>query len=378
MRAVFIRGHQRRVTVGHGCNPFPDLLVAGAFAIALIACNTREPVPPSRIEAPWSFGAGVEGRREASCPAGTAFEPGTGVRLQATPVSLADIDRERYLPGVTFVGGWHLQSPASDFGGLSGLALDSDGDLLAISDRGAFVRIELARGAPAAADIARMRDADGAILSALRQRDAEGLDLRNGTALVSFEHEHRILAFDLSGCGAAANGVEVSRLGKRIAGMHVTLEPNGGAEGLVLTAEESLLLAIETPGPDLPMARVGESGAASVAGWLERRGELVLTGLDRVDDIFYALLRSYSPGSGNTIEVVAFAMPPAPEIVEVRRVLRLEPRHGTDNFEGIALQRLEGGGLRLWMISDDNFSSRQRTLLYVFDLADSADHQLAL
>ncbi|MFN2288962.1 MAG: esterase-like activity of phytase family protein [Chromatocurvus sp.] len=368
-----IRGLQKRVAAGHACNPFLNLLVAGVFALALIACNTRDRAQPSLLEAPWSFDADAEELREASCPAGTVFKAATRVQLNASPVSLTDIDKERDLPGATFVGGWHLRSPASDFGGLSGLALDSDDNLLAISDRGTFVWIELARGAPAAAGMARMRGADGAILSGLRQRDAEGLDLRDGTALVSFEHAHRILAFDLSRCGAAAHGMEVSRLGNRIAGMRTAIKPNAGAEGLVLTAEGGLLLAIETPGPGLPMARVGRSGAASVAGWIERRGEPVLTGLDRVGDTFYALLRSYSPGSGNTIEVLAFAVPPAPGLIEVKRILRLEPRHGTDNFEGIALQRLESGGLRLWMVSDDNFSSRQRTLLYVFDLAVSAE-----
>ena len=62
----------------------------------------------------------------------------------------------------------------------------------------------------------------------------------------------------------------------------------------------------------------------------------------------------------------------------MRRILRLDPRHGTDNFEGIALQRRDGGGIRLWLISDDNFSASQRTLLYAFDLALPDYHQFAL
>ena len=39
-----------------------------------------------------------------------------------------------------------------------------------------------------------------------------------------------------------------------------------------------------------------------------------------------------------------------------------------DNFEGIAAEATETG-LRVWIVSDDNFSARQRTLLYVFDIA---------
>jgi len=39
-----------------------------------------------------------------------------------------------------------------------------------------------------------------------------------------------------------------------------------------------------------------------------------------------------------------------------------------DNFEGIAARRLSDGRVRLYVISDDNFSGRQRTLLMVFDV----------
>ena len=44
-----------------------------------------------------------------------------------------------------------------------------------------------------------------------------------------------------------------------------------------------------------------------------------------------------------------------------------------DNFEGLALTT-QGDTLRLWLISDDNFSDRQQTLLYAFDL-DPAQFQ---
>jgi hypothetical protein len=39
-----------------------------------------------------------------------------------------------------------------------------------------------------------------------------------------------------------------------------------------------------------------------------------------------------------------------------------------DNFEGIAAKELPDGRVRLYVISDDNFSSSQRTLLMLFDL----------
>ena len=40
-----------------------------------------------------------------------------------------------------------------------------------------------------------------------------------------------------------------------------------------------------------------------------------------------------------------------------------------DNFEGIAAKELPDGRVRLFIVSDDNFSASQRTLLMVFDVA---------
>ena len=41
-----------------------------------------------------------------------------------------------------------------------------------------------------------------------------------------------------------------------------------------------------------------------------------------------------------------------------------------DNFEGIAAVRRADGGVRLYILSDDNFNARQRTLLLAFDVRD--------
>ena len=39
-----------------------------------------------------------------------------------------------------------------------------------------------------------------------------------------------------------------------------------------------------------------------------------------------------------------------------------------DNFEGIAAVRRPDGGVRLYILSDDNFNPGQRTLLLAFDV----------
>jgi hypothetical protein len=49
------------------------------------------------------------------------------------------------------------------------------------------------------------------------------------------------------------------------------------------------------------------------------------------------------------------------EVVELRPPLTL------DNFEGLAVHRLGDGSLRLTLVSDDNFSPLQRTLIVQFE-----------
>lgn len=342
-------------------------MLSVALCVLLAGCTSRDspPVPAASF---WLFDDNQDDVRIASCPAGTPGQEGAELMLEPDRVSLSNIDPQTDLPAAVFAGGWHLTSPDPAFGGLSGLAVDPDGNLLAISDEGAFVWIEIVDDAPTAARIAQMRDAAGDVITDKQWRDAEGLDLSDGIAFVSFEREHRILAFNLAGCGAAARGVEVARFGSRIAGMTDAMPANGGAEGLVLTAKGELLLAIETPDAGLPIAQLDALGNARLVARIARRGAPVLTGIDRFGDTLYAVLRSYMPLVGNTIEVVALPLPGSEQILPARRIIRLEPQHGTDNFEGIALQHRDEGGLRLWLVSDDNFSSRQRTLLYAFDL----------
>jgi hypothetical protein len=46
----------------------------------------------------------------------------------------------------------------------------------------------------------------------------------------------------------------------------------------------------------------------------------------------------------------------------------MDLRTSIDNFEGLAVERRPDGAVRIYIVSDDNFSSSQRTLLMVFEL----------
>jgi hypothetical protein len=51
-----------------------------------------------------------------------------------------------------------------------------------------------------------------------------------------------------------------------------------------------------------------------------------------------------------------------------RELQKLDEFTTVDNFEGIAAKEMPDGRVRLYLISDDNFSANQRTLLMVFDI----------
>ena len=51
-----------------------------------------------------------------------------------------------------------------------------------------------------------------------------------------------------------------------------------------------------------------------------------------------------------------------------RKLAEMDSQMTVDNFEGIAVKEMPDGRTRLFIVSDDNFSPAQRTLLMVFDL----------
>jgi cyclophilin family peptidyl-prolyl cis-trans isomerase len=81
------------------------------------------------------------------------------------------------------------------------------------------------------------------------------------------------------------------------------------------------------------------------------------------DGTCYILFRSYSPQQGNAAAIVSVD-PLTNEVTEVASFL---PPFTLDNFEGLTV-RETGGGTYLYIVSDNNFSDSQRTLLMKFEV----------
>jgi len=346
-------------------------LAAGLLLAA--AASAAPPTPVLKAGADdraslWSFGEAAEAIRAASCDEGKApMRAVQPLALTAAALSArqAELLTSRLPAGARLAGAWELTSADPNFGGLSGLAAEDDTSLLAVTDAGGWVRLSLSGGAPSAAMIGSMRGPDGKTLSGKGASDAEGLALRDGIALVSFERRFRIAAFATGTCGASAKAVEISVLPAAFGG--AAIDANEGPEAIDLTPAGHLRFAYESPsGTGSPIGRVGRGGEAEWTGAaIANPPGFALVAMETLavagaGERQIRLYRAFDPVRG--ARAVLVWGPDADQHITLSRPVM------TDNFEGLAAQRLASGDLRLWIVSDNNFSAAQRNLIYAFDI----------
>jgi len=359
--------------------------------------------------------AGLALAAAIALPAPLRAEP-LAVAARAVPLN-PDAPRQNRLGPLLWRGGVQLLAQDARFGGLSGLAFAGEGKrIAAISDRGYWLtgRLALDRAGHlaglAGVEMGRLRGPDGNVLPSNHVRDAESLArLPDGDWLVGFERVNRILRYPgarggLAGipvaietpaelAGAPANfGLETLAVladGRLLALAEGQDHPGGGLMawlGHGLATRTALPLPLPLP-PPLPPPRPGSAiaapvragpgaGAEAAASWrafaympgfwfqptdaaglpdggalvLERRFTL-LTGLQARLALLPAAALAQPAERRTPIEIARFAAP-----------LTL------DNFEGLAVEPLPGGRLRILIVSDDNHRRMlQRTLLLMFE-----------
>lgn len=353
---------------GRGMKMRAFAVFAATFLTACTAADVETPQPLARDTgaALWSFDQHEDALRAQSCPETQRFERATEMPIRVIEAELGpDATRDRYLTGLELAGAWQLKAEATEFGGLSGLDVLRSGSLLAISDSGAFVWIGVDRetGRPdGIGSIARMRGADGEVIKGKLDADAEGLSFRDGLALVSFERDHRIEAFDLERCGAGARAARLVDLEPVVEG--TVIDENRGAEALALS-DDLLLAGFEMRKvTGSPVSAVREDGALALSGYTTQPLSYLMTGLDQQGSLTANLFRAYDPAFGS--RAIVQVIGPTGEIA----LAELQTPLPVDNFEGVAIGTNPSGGTRIWLISDDNFSVTQRTLLLALDVTN--------
>jgi len=301
-----------------------------------------------------------------SCPNETDYYPFSPLNIKVKSVSLGnESDVQAALPeGVSLFGAWELNANNSAFGGLSGLQFSSQGRLVAVSDRGNLITIDLTDGTPNGnGSISPLLDNSGKVLEGKNETDAEGLAYYDNLTFISFERNHRILAYALDACGAAARGITIAELPSII--NDVTINDNDGAEALYFKEKGGLFAGYETSidGKSIVL-RIdisnGGSGYASKDSYSFQHGPTVHEDFKLVGASQNAyLFRAYSRWRGNRNII---------RLDDGREIFLQHPLT-VDNFEGIAQLDDASGNYMLYIISDDNFSARQKILLYAFKIA---------
>lgn len=272
------------------------------------------------------------------------------------------------------LGGFEIDAVRLGAANLSGIQLDDDLTATMVDDRGrwAQARIELREGiahrlVPLAAG--PLRDGAGRPLPRGRSADAESIArLPDGTWLVGFERWHRIRAYRrLDGPGAY---VEAPPSLDRA-------PPNGGLEALTPLADGRLLAITEElrpPGaPALRQAWIGRPGRWTPLAWQPEPGFVPVDAAGLPDGGALVLERRFTWLSGFAARLVRV---PAASLAAARdgavltgvQLLRLDGNPlPAENWEGVAAARHDGRVI-VALVTDDNDSIAQRSLLLLFEL----------
>lgn len=294
--------------------------------------------------------------------------PPPALHVRATPVPLYPGDPSRERSGdFTYAGGLDVTSPDTGrLHGLSDLKIDGRGRLTAIGDDGELFRARVVldqngRLADLAdATLERLAGLDGRPLEGKSHADAEGVAVwPNGDLMVSFERDHRIWLYPAAGGPPHA-----------VPRPQVAMPDNEGMEGLSLApavGTDAYWVGVESG--DVFLCHLAGT-CAPVSGLPRPEAGWRLSALAETPRGQLALLhQSFTPLAGPRIHLLLVEGPHAAQewVPKVVGELTVAPPETTDNFEGVAPVVLPDGGLRFYLLSDDNFSSQERTLLLAFD-----------
>ena len=280
----------------------------------------------------------------------------------------------RQFGALKLMGAFQLDSKDKRFGGLSGLTI-VDGKLYAISDRSYWLSARVVSdGDGALVDLVAwqiapmLTPADTPVSGSLA--DAEALTRApDGSFLVAFEGRHRIWRYD-------APPRTFTSIPKPIPVPAALAQAprNGGLEGLTSLPDGRLLaLTEEFANPDGSFKGwlIDGSQFAELA-YLPAQGFHVTDCAALKNGDVLVLERRYVPFGvlSARLTIVDGKAVKAGAKLTGRELLKIEPPLVTENFEALAVQETAKGTM-IYLVSDDNYSPFQQTILLQFFLANS-------
>jgi hypothetical protein len=273
-----------------------------------------------------------------------------------------------------------LTSSYREFGGISAIRVAADGaHFIAVTDKGRWLRGRITYEGTrptgiADAEMAPVLGADGKPLAARGWYDTESIAQDGGTVWLGIERVNRIVRFDFGRHGLLAHGQPIT-----VPAGIARLPHNKGLECLEFVPRRlplgGTLLAISERGLDrdgniqgfllggpsageFSVKRIGDFDVSDCA--VTPKGDLLV------------LERSFSRlrGVGMRIRRIPLVDVKPGTTVDGPALFEADMSYHIDNMEGLSVHRAPDGALVLTLISDDNFSMIQRTLLLQFALAE--------
>jgi hypothetical protein len=289
-------------------------------------------------------------------------------------------DQRRFGP-LEFRGGLELTSPYREFGGFSALRMGPDGEhFVSLTDKGYWLtgRIVYDRDRPVGITGAEMAPAlgpDGRPLAARGWYDTESIAEHDGVFYVGIERVNRIVRFDF-----AKNGVRARATVVQTPPGIATLPNNKGLEALAFAPNRSKLAGTLIAFSERGLDPAGNLKAFLIGGptpgefSVKRRDDFDIsdcTVLPSGDLLLlerrFSLLRG---GIAMRLRRLALADIKPGAVVDGPILFFADMGYQIDNMEGLSTHRTAAGDLILTMISDDNFSFLQRTILLQFKLIE--------
>ncbi|MGM4895306.1 esterase-like activity of phytase family protein [Tardiphaga sp. 839_C3_N1_4] len=308
------------------------------------------------------------------------------IEVEARPIPAFDTrDRAHTRFGsLQYRSGLVLTSRYKDFGGISGLRLDDKGEgFIAISDKGTWFTGKIAYSGDAMVGIvdveaAPMLGADGRPITARGWYDTESIAVDGPTVYIGLERVHQILKFDFGRDGVRARGEPIPQP----PGMR-KLPSNGSLEALAMVRKDrfkssplaGMLLAISERGLDsagnISAWIIGGKAPATFSVRRTKNYDISDAALLPSGDLLL-LERKFSlfGDTGVRIRRIPLASIVPDAVIDGPTIFDADLGYEIDNFEGLDVHVTPEGDTVLTLISDDNFSMLQRTLLMQFTLLE--------
>jgi hypothetical protein len=304
------------------------------------------------------------------------------IEVNARPIPSFDTrDRARTRFGaLEYRSGLILTSRFRGFGGLSGWRLDAKGEqFISMSDKGTWFTGRIVyhgREMTGLADVeaAPMLGADRKPITARGWFDTEAIALDGSLVYVGLERVNQILKFDFAKGGTRSRGEVIA-----VPPPMRKLPNNKGLESLVMVPR-----GLPLAGTLIAISERGLDSDGDIIGFLiggPTPGDFAVRRTNNFDISDAVLLRSGDllilerkfsllTGVGIRIRRIALRSLVRGATVDGPSIFEADLGNEVDNMEGIDAHVTAEGDTVLTMISDDNFSMIQRTLLLQFTLME--------